>query len=55
MGLRLRAATVRGPGHLADGLPNQDAVLIRHGREIARQAGAMGADDIRRWTLNNLG
>lgn len=30
-------------------------VLIRHGREIARQAGAMGADDIRRWTLNNLG
>jgi len=30
-------------------------VLIRHGREIARQAGAMSADDIRRWTLNNLG
>ena len=30
-------------------------VLIRHGRELARQAGAMGADDIRRWTLNNLG
>ena len=30
-------------------------VLIRHGREIARQAGAMGADDIGRWTLNNLG
>ncbi len=30
-------------------------VLIRHGREIARQAGAMGADDIRRWTLAHLG
>lgn len=30
-------------------------VLIRHGREIARQAGAMGIDDIRRWTLAHLG
>ncbi len=30
-------------------------VLIRHGREIARQAGAMGAEDIRRWTLAHLG
>ena len=30
-------------------------VLIHRGREIARQAGAMGADDIRRWTLGNLG
>ena len=29
-------------------------LLIRHGREIARQAGAMSTDDIRRWTLNNL-
>jgi len=26
-------------------------VLLHRGREIARQAGAMGADDIRRWTL----
>ncbi len=30
-------------------------VLIRHGREIARQAGAMGVDDICRWTLAHLG
>ena len=29
-------------------------LLIHHGREIARQAGAMSADDIRRWTLSNL-
>ena len=29
-------------------------LLIRHGREIARQAGAMSTDDIRRWTLSNL-
>ena len=26
-------------------------VLLHHGREIARQAGAMGLDDIRRWAL----
>ena len=26
-------------------------VLLHRGREIARQAGAMGADDIRRWAL----
>lgn len=26
-------------------------VLIHRGREIARQAGAMGTEDIRRWTL----
>ena len=26
-------------------------VLLKHGREIARQAGAMGLDDIRRWAL----
>ena len=30
-------------------------LLIRHGREIARQAGAMSTDDIRRWTLSKLG
>jgi len=30
-------------------------LLIRHGREIARQAGAMGVDDICRWTLAHLG
>ena len=30
MGVRLRAASVRGPGHRKDGLPNQDAVAIRH-------------------------
>ena len=29
--------------------------LFRDGREIARQAGAMGAEDIRRWTLAHLG
>lgn len=33
MGVRLRAASVRGPGHYTDGLPNQDAVLIRHDRQ----------------------
>ncbi|MBS0602400.1 MAG: protein phosphatase 2C domain-containing protein [Proteobacteria bacterium] len=45
MGLRLRAATVRGPGHIADGLPNQDAVLIRHGRRdwLAVVADGMGS------------
>lgn len=32
MGIRLRAASVRGPGHRTDSLPNQDAVLIRQGR-----------------------
>ncbi len=32
MGIRLRAASVRGPGHRTDGLPNQDAVLIRRDR-----------------------
>ncbi len=32
MGVRLRAASVRGPGHRRDGLPNQDAVLIRQDR-----------------------
>ncbi len=26
-------------------------LLLHHGREIARQAGAMGAEDIRRWAL----
>ena len=30
-------------------------MLFSKGREIARQAGAMGADDIRRWTLAQLG
>lgn len=29
MGYLLHAATVRGPGHITTGLPNQDAVLIR--------------------------
>jgi len=29
-------------------------VLLRNGREIARQAGAMGSDDIRRWTDAHL-
>jgi len=29
-------------------------VLIRHGREIARQAGAMGTEDIIRWTQAHL-
>ncbi len=30
-------------------------LLIHGGREIARQAGAMSAEDIRRWTLTQLG
>ncbi|WP_374266531.1 thioredoxin TrxC [Zoogloea sp.] len=30
-------------------------ILFRQGREIARQSGAMGADDIRRWVLGQLG
>lgn len=30
-------------------------VLFHRGKEIARQAGAMGAEDIRRWTLTQLG
>lgn len=29
-------------------------ILFRKGREIARQAGAMGVDDIVRWTRNHL-
>jgi thioredoxin 2 len=29
-------------------------VLFAHGREIARQAGALGTADIVRWTLANL-
>lgn len=29
-------------------------VLFRHGRELARQAGAMGAADIVRWTRQHL-
>ncbi len=29
-------------------------VLFRHGREVARQAGAMGARDILRWTLSHF-
>lgn len=32
MGVRLRAASVRGPAHTEAGMPNQDAVLIRQGR-----------------------
>lgn len=45
MGMRLHAATVRGPGHVADGLPNQDAVLIRQGRRewLAVVADGMGS------------
>ena len=34
MGFRLRAATVRGPAHIAEGLPNQDAVLIRNRGDV---------------------
>lgn len=30
MAYLLHAATVRGPGHINTGLPNQDAVLVRH-------------------------
>ncbi|MCB2008205.1 MAG: thiol reductase thioredoxin, partial [Rhodoferax sp.] len=29
--------------------------LFRNGREVARQAGAMGAADIVRWTRSHLG
>ena len=29
-------------------------ILFRHGREIARQAGAMAATDIVRWTRQHL-
>jgi hypothetical protein len=29
-------------------------MLFAHGREIARQAGALGTADIVRWTLANL-
>ena len=29
--------------------------LFRHGREIARQPGAMGTEDIVRWTLRHIG
>lgn len=32
MGVRLRFASVRGPAHVAAGLPNQDAVLVRRYR-----------------------
>ncbi len=28
-------------------------VLFQHGREVARQSGAMGAADILRWTLSH--
>lgn len=32
MGVRLRGASVRGPGHARGGLPNQDALMLRHWR-----------------------
>jgi serine/threonine protein phosphatase PrpC len=32
VGVRLRAASVRGPAHIEEGSPNQDAVLIRQDR-----------------------
>ncbi len=44
MGVRLRAASVAGPGHVHEGLPNQDAVLIRHGRDwLAVVSDGMGS------------
>ena len=30
-------------------------ILLHQGRELARQAGAMGAEDIQRWALAHLG
>lgn len=45
MGIRLRAASVRGPAHVEAGLLNQDAVLIRQGRWgwIAAVSDGMGS------------
>lgn len=45
MGVRLRGASVRGPGHVRDGLPNQDALMLRrwHQSWFAAVSDGMGS------------
>lgn len=55
---RIRLAKVNTeaePGHAVRYPQHPDARPVRGGREIARQAGVMGAQDIVRWTSTQVG